>query len=86
MKNKSNIVNFEFQSNLHERHHFHHNLEIKYVLEGSAELKIEEESFLLKQGDFVLINANKRHGVTTKTEDTLVSKLKSIRPCARFLN
>jgi len=73
MRNKSNIVNFEFQSNLNERHHFHHNIEIEYVLEGSAELKIEEESFILKEGDFVLINANKRHGITTKTDNTLVA-------------
>ena len=41
--------------------HYHQDLEIIYVMKGKMEIKIDESVYQLQKGDFILINANKRH-------------------------
>ncbi len=56
-----NIMDFEFGTDKVQDTHFHQNLEIIYILDGGMEIRIESESYELNKGDFVLVNANKRH-------------------------
>ncbi|MGN6711979.1 GH39 family glycosyl hydrolase [Anaerocolumna jejuensis] len=44
--------------------YFHDNIELYYILEGTLKLIVEDEVFSLKQDDFVIINAGKRHSYT----------------------
>ena len=41
--------------------HYHQNPELFYVLKGTLEVQIDDASFVLKHGDMIVINANKRH-------------------------
>lgn len=41
--------------------HYHQELEIIYVMQGKIEIRIDESVYQLQEGDFILINANKRH-------------------------
>ena len=55
MDNMRTIMDFEFDTSEVQNTHFHQNLEIVYVLEGSVEVQIEPETYNLKKGDFLLI-------------------------------
>lgn len=67
-------MNFEFDTRKIQNTHFHQDPEIIYVLEGALELEIESETQELGKGEFLLVNANKRHSYReTKKELLLVS-------------
>ncbi len=55
MDNMRTIMDFEFDTSEVQNTHFHQNLEIVYVLEGSVEVQIEPETYNLKKGDFYLL-------------------------------
>ncbi len=48
--------------------HWHKELEILFVLEGSVNVRIGEEKYYLKEKDIILINCNELHS-TEKTKD-----------------
>lgn len=48
--------------------HYHQNPEVFYVLTGELKVQIDETTFLMKQGDIILINANKRHTMNGNEE------------------
>lgn len=58
---KKQLINFEFETKQSQDTHFHQNLELLYLLEGVAELQIENLKYQMNRGDFVLINSNKKH-------------------------
>ncbi|MFV0518090.1 MAG: AraC family transcriptional regulator [Aminipila sp.] len=55
--------------------HFHDDLEIVYVLEGSVNLKNGYYSYLLKQGDIFILNDREIHSFTRTDEDNMVMML-----------
>ena len=55
--------------------HTHNEVEIMYALSGKCTIEIDGKSILMKNGDFILLDANKPHGLTVETD----------RPC-RMLN
>ena len=69
MENIRSVMDFEFDTRKIQNTHFHQNPEIIYVLEGALELEIESETQELQKGEFLLVNANKRHSLreTRKT-------------------
>lgn len=69
-------MDFEFDTSEVQNTHFHQNLEIVYVLEGSVEVQIESETYNLKKGDFLLINANKRHSLRATKEEILLASFR----------
>lgn len=73
MDNLRTIMDFEFDTRKVQNTHFHQNPEILYVLEGGLEIEIESESFELKKGDFLLVNANKRHSVRETEKELLIA-------------
>lgn len=52
----------------------HSEVEIIYVLEGSAAVQVEQKTTFLKADDILVINANKRHSVKT-ADNPLIMKL-----------
>lgn len=54
--------------------HFHMEIELLYILEGSMELVVGEQQFSLKKDDVVVVNENKRHSYTT-TEGSLFCEI-----------
>lgn len=69
-----NDVKFEIFKECNESEHFHQNIEMVYVLEGSVELSLNKEVWNLNKGDIFLINANKRHKIISK-EEMLLCKI-----------
>lgn len=74
MENIRPVMDFEFDTRKIQNTHFHQNPEIIYVLEGGLEIEIETDTQELEKGEFLLVNANKRHSIReTKKELLLVS-------------
>ncbi len=49
-----------------------------YVLDGEAEISISDKKYSLKQGDFIIMPANKPHAVTaTKKFKMMLTMIKS---------
>ena len=61
MDSKRKLMHFYFLTKGEISTHYHQDLELFYVLTGELEIKIDDQIFLMKTGDIVLINANKRH-------------------------
>ena len=72
MSGKKSVVEFEFHTGLTEEMHFHQNLEMVYLLSGSAGVKEDESTSILTEGNFVLFNANKKHAVRME-QDALMA-------------
>lgn len=73
MKLMHTIMDFEFDTREMQKTHFHQDLEIIYVLDGVVEIEIETEIYELKKGDFLLVNANKRHALRKKGGELLLA-------------
>lgn len=69
MHSERKILDFTFITNDEISTHYHQNPELLYVIQGQMHVQLENASFLLKPGDFIMINANKTH--TCTGEDNL---------------
>ena len=72
MENIRSVMDFEFDTRKIQNTHFHQNPEIIYVLEGALELELESETQELQKGEFLLVNANKRHSLRETKKDLLI--------------
>ncbi len=72
MENIRSVMDFEFDTRKIQNTHFHQNPEIIYVLEGALEIEIESETQELEKGEFLLVNANKRHSLRETKKDLLL--------------
>lgn len=70
------VMDFEFDTRNVQDTHFHQNIEIIYVLDGAAEIQIETEKFVLQKGEFLLVNANKRHSLSKVEEELLIASFR----------
>lgn len=59
--------------------HWHKELEILFVLEGSVNVRVGEETYYLKEKDIILINCNELHS-TKKTKDENMLLVVQINP------
>lgn len=66
MKNERKLIQFFFLTNPESAVHYHQSIEILYVLKGKMGVQIDEVQYMLHDGDFLLVNANKRHAITAK--------------------
>lgn len=62
------LFNFLFYEQKNIEVHQHHDVELLYVLKGTIQLTIEEECFLLKKQDVVIINSSFKHGIKSEQE------------------
>ena len=53
--------------------HYHDEPEFILVIEGSIKVNIRNETYILKEDDFVLINANEVHSITSLSNNKFVS-------------
>ena len=65
------IMDFDFYIHSYEQLHFHQDIELFYVVEGSLDLTIGQDTFSMEQDDFIIVNANKKHGYTMKEESII---------------
>lgn len=70
------IMDFHFETRKTQHTHFHQEPEIIYVLDGKLDLQVQEETYPLEKGDFLLINANKRHSYHETKENLLIASFK----------
>lgn len=63
-----NIVRCCFSTKREQIMHFHQDIEIIYVLDGSLQINYEEESHHLDAEDFILINSKVRHEYFSEEE------------------
>ena len=63
-----NIVRCRFSTKKEQTMHFHQDIEIVYVLDGSLQVDYEDASYFLKTDDFLLINSNVRHEYSSEEE------------------
>ena len=61
MENIRKLMQFHFITSAEISDHYHQNPEFFYVLKGNMEVKIDDKTYEMRQGDILLINANKRH-------------------------
>lgn len=68
------MLEFEFLIRKVEEMHMHADIEFFYVMEGSAIFSLEDKQYQLGKEDFLVVNADKRHGYQGK-EDFLAACL-----------
>lgn len=73
MDKKRKLMQFYFVVNTEVSSHYHQNIELFYVLDGTVDVEIDDTKFCMRQGDIILINANKRH-LVTGSEDCLFTR------------
>lgn len=56
------------------REHFHQDIELLYLLEGSMDITVGEHTAHMEAEDIIVINANKKHGMKC-TEEVLYAQL-----------
>lgn len=49
-------------------YHWHEDIEILFVLEGSLEIRINRDSYSLEKGDIFLVNENELHFIDSRTD------------------
>lgn len=64
MENDKKLMQLYFLKNPERSEHYHQNPEIFYVLRGEMEIRIDDTSYILNEGDFIVVNANKNHSIT----------------------
>lgn len=65
-----NIIQCQFSTKKEQAMHFHQDIEILYVLDGSLEIEYEEEKHFLGTDQFLLVNSNVRHAYHAVREST----------------
>lgn len=67
-------VSIKVYEAFHERAHFHSDcIEILFCVRGQVHIRIAYEEFLLKAGEIILIDAEDVHGISSETENMLIS-------------
>jgi len=69
----NSLIELEFLINRKAHSHFHENFELLYLIHGSLDITIEEETFSLRPEDIILVNAHKRHNFQAGN-DVFISK------------
>lgn len=57
------LMDFEFYDIRNVAMHYHQNIELLYVLEGSLRVILDESDHLLQSKDFFVVNANTKHAL-----------------------
>lgn len=55
--------------------HWHKQLEILLVLQGTINIRIDDDEYLLKENDLILVNSNEVHNTSKTNEDNMILAL-----------
>lgn len=58
------MIDFEFLIRKNEQSHVHSDIELFYVMEGSAKFTLENRQYQLRRDDFLVVNVDKNHSYT----------------------
>lgn len=72
---KLNKVSLEIRKEVEKREHFHQDIELIYVLDGSMTVKLGDQKSELKADDVLVINANKKHFLEAQDKNLLYVRL-----------
>jgi len=64
------------ESDVPKRPHIHSERQVIYVISGAGKITDGVETFDLKPGDFILLEANEEHYVITENEDIKLFEVK----------
>ena len=78
------IMDFELLSDRSIKNYFYSNIVIYYVLEGTLTLSSCDESFELKSGDYILMNAFQRHSYKTADHTLAVGFIISVSELSKY--
>lgn len=67
------IIRCQFSTKKERNLHFHQDIEIIYVLDGTLDIRYEEESHHMDTDDFLLVNSNVRHEYSARRDILLGS-------------
>lgn len=67
------LIELDFITESSTKIHYHENFELLFVISGSVNVTIEDDSFLMKSGDIIIVNTNHRHGYEG-TEDLVLGR------------
>lgn len=84
-QSKEKIITYNIVDKQKEETHFHQDVELIYVLEGEMELKVESDTFVLKQDDIVVVNPNKKHSYKCSEDILMASFYISFQKLSSFL-
>ena len=73
-KNSNDIMKFDFEENRHIAEHTHPDIEILYLLEGTASVTISHNTYQMEKDDIIAISPNKSHSLHA-TEGILLGVL-----------
>lgn len=83
---KDVVYNFNVVEGTSRNKHFHKDIELIYIMEGTVELEIENEMFNLNIADIVVINSNKKHSFKSNNNSIIVYFHFSYEYLSSFLN
>ena len=78
------IMDFELLSDRSIKNYFYSNIVIYYVLEGTLTLSSCDETFELKSGDYILMNAFQRHSYKTADHTLAVGFIISVSELSKY--
>ena len=70
-----NKVSLEIRNQVEEREHFHQDIELIYVLDGTMTVEVGDQKSELKAEDILVVNANKKHLLRSVDKDILYLRL-----------
>ncbi|MBU7591268.1 GH39 family glycosyl hydrolase [Metabacillus halosaccharovorans] len=68
----SNLITISVMNNKNSLDHAHREVELIYIIKGRLQVKINNEIFLLKNSDFVVVNSNNLHSLYSDEENLFV--------------
>ena len=64
MHDKNRDYKIIFRTDTVENAHLHQEIEFLYVIEGTLQIQLFDQHYILKPEDFLMINSNHRHSWT----------------------
>lgn len=85
MNDERKLMQFCFIAHDDVCSHYHQDLDLFYVIKGEMYVQIDDAKYALKPGDFILINANKRHTLTSSEDMIGVRFVINFRMLAEYM-
>lgn len=85
MKEKTQVVSHEFLLERKMEAEHHQNIEVFYVLDGELMLTVEDQEFVMKAEDVIVLNANRKHSYTADQDVLIASFLIDFAQMSKLL-
>lgn len=79
------MIQFEFVARKTEEAHVHSNVELFYVMDGIARFTLEDQQYVLRRDDFLVVNVDKKHAYVAEGDFLAVCMHISFAELCRML-